>query len=121
MRATLGPTQLWHRDLPLEFQNVGVEQAFSCLMPVNLDCSMEGRVNMFVYGSGSGVPFPWQEVSTSMLAGDLWTLRSCVIHRGGAVLRVAPSGSTCIIAFAAIVTRRVDYKTDSADFSATQG
>ena len=27
-------------------------------MPVNLDCPMDGRENMFVYGSGSGVPYP---------------------------------------------------------------
>ena len=111
MRATLRPPQLWHQDLLLELQNVRVEHLFSCLMPVNLDCSMEGRENMFVYGFGSGVPFPWQEVSISMLAGDLWTLKSYVIHRGRAVPREAPAGSTCIIPFppsrhAASTTRR---------------
>ena len=47
----------------------------------------------------------------SMLAGDLWILSSYVIHRGGAVPRDAPPGSTRIIAFAAIATRRVDYET----------
>ena len=82
--ATSDEPQLWHRDLPLEVQNVGVEHAFSCFMPVNLDCPMDGRENMFVYGFGSGVPYLWQEVSMSMLASDLWILRSYVIHRGGA-------------------------------------
>ena len=47
----------------------------------------------------------------SMLAGDPWILSSYVIHRGGAVPRDAPPGSTRIIAFAAIATRRVDYET----------
>ena len=47
----------------------------------------------------------------SMLAGDFWMLSSYVIHRGGAVPRDAPTGSTRIIAFAAIATRRVDYET----------
>ena len=111
VRATSDQPQLWHRDLPLELQTVGVEHAFSCFMPVNLDCPMAGRENMFVYGSGSSVPYPWQEVSMSMLAGDLWFLSSYVIHRGGAVPRDAPPGSTRILAFAAIATRRVDYET----------
>ena len=111
IRATSDQPQLWHRDLPLELQTVGVEHAFFCFMPVNLDCPMNGRENMFVYGSGSGVPYPWQEVSMSMLAGDLWILSSSVIHRGGAVPRDEPPGSTRIIAFAAIATRRVDYET----------
>ena len=71
---------------------------------------MDGHENMFVYGSGSGVPYPWQEVSMSMLTGDLWILSSYVIHRGGAVLREAPARSTRIIAFAAIATRRIDYE-----------
>ena len=62
VRATSDQPQLWHRDLPLELQTVGVEHAFSCFMPVNLDCPMDGRENMFVYGCGSGVPYPWQEV-----------------------------------------------------------
>ena len=88
-----------------------MDHVFSCLMPVNLDCSVEGRENMFVYGCGSDVPFPWHEVPISMLAGDLWTMKSYVIHCGGAVLRETPACSTCIIAFAAIATRRVDYKT----------
>ena len=114
--ATSDQPQLWHGDLPLELQTVGVEHAFSCFMPVNLDCPMDGRENfrvrfVFVYGSGSGVPHPLQEVSMSMLAGDMWILSSYVIHRGGAVSRDAPLGSTRIIAFAAIATRRVDYKT----------
>ena len=47
----------------------------------------------------------------SMVAGDLWILSSYVIHRGGAVPRDAPAGSTRIIAFAAIATRRVSYET----------
>ena len=111
VRATSDQPQLWHRDLPLELQTVGVGHAFSCFMPVNLDCPMDGRENMLVYGPGSGVPYPWQEVSMSMLAGDLWILSSYVIHRGGAVPRDAPLGSTRIIAFAAIATRRVDYET----------
>ena len=89
MPATSDQPQLWHRDLPLEVQNVGVERAFSCFMPMNPDCPMDGGENMFVYGSGSGVPYPWQEVSMSMLAGDLWILSSYVIHRGGAVPRDA--------------------------------
>ena len=70
---------------------------------------MDGRENMFLYGSGTGVPCPWHEVSTSMLAGDMWILSSYVVHRGGAVPRHAPAGSTRISAFAAIATRRVDY------------
>ena len=37
VRATSDEPQLWHRDLPLELQNVGVEHAFSCFMPLNLD------------------------------------------------------------------------------------
>ena len=41
---------------------------FPCFMPVNLDCPMDGRENMFLYGSSSGVPYPSQEVSMSMLA-----------------------------------------------------
>ena len=88
-----------------------MEHAFSCFMPVNLDCPTDGRENMFVYSSRSGVPYPWREVSMSMLAGDLWILSSYVIYRGGAVPSDAPPGSTRIIAFAAIATRRVDYKT----------
>ena len=28
--------------LPLELQNVRVEHTFSCFMPVNLDCPMDG-------------------------------------------------------------------------------
>ena len=35
---------------------------------------MDVRENMFVYGYGYGVHYPWQEVSMSMLAGDLWIL-----------------------------------------------
>ena len=111
VRATLDQPQLWHRDQPLELQTVGVEHAFSCFMPLNLDCPMDGREIMFVYGSGSGVPYPWHEVSMSMLAGDPWILSSYVIHCGGAVPRDAPPRSTCIIAFAPIATRRVDYET----------
>ena len=111
LRATSDQPQLWHRDLPLELPIVGVEHAFSCFMPVNLDCPMDGRENMFVYGSGSGDPYPCQEVLMSMVAGDLWILNSYVIHRGGAVPRHVPPGSTRIIAFAAIATHRVDYET----------
>ena len=111
VRATSDQPHLWHRILPLELQTVAVEHAFPCFMPVNLDRHMDGRENMFVYGSGSGVPYPWQEVSMSMLAGDLLILSSYVIHRGGAVPRDVPPGSTRIIAFAAIATRRVDYET----------
>ena len=47
----------------------------------------------------------------SMLAGDVWILNSYVIHRGGENPRDAPAGSTSIIAFAAIATRRADYET----------
>ena len=72
---------------------------------------VDGRENMFVYGSGSGVPYPWQEVSISMLARDLWILSRYVIHRGAAIPRDAPPGSTRIIAFAANATRRIDYET----------
>ena len=56
VRATSDQLQLWHRDLPLELQTVGVEHAFSSFLPVNLDCPMAGRENMFLYGSGSCVP-----------------------------------------------------------------
>ena len=71
VRATSDRPQLWHRDMPLVLQTVGVEHAFSCFMPPNLDWPMDGREHMFVYGCGSGVPYLWQEVSMSMLAGDL--------------------------------------------------
>ena len=111
VRTTSDHPQLWHRDLPLELQTVGLEHAFSCFMLVNLDCPMNGRENMFVYDSCSGVPYPWQEVLMSMLAGDPWILSSFVIHRGGAVPRDEPPGSTRIIAFAAIATGRVDCET----------
>ena len=111
VRAMSDPPQLWHRDLPLELQTVGVEHAFSCFMPMNLRCPMDGRENRFVHGSGCGVPYPWQEVLMSMLAGDLWILSSYVIHCGGAVPRDAPAGSAPIIAFAAFATRRLDYET----------
>ena len=111
LRATLDQPQLWHWDLPLELQTVGVEHAFSCFMPVNLGCPMDGCENMFVYGSGSAFPYLWQEVSMSMLAGDLRILSRHVIDRGGAVPRDAPAGSTRIIAFAAIATRCVNYET----------
>ena len=47
-----------------------MEHAFSCFMLVNLNYPMDGRENMFVYGFGSGIPYPWQEVLMSMLAGD---------------------------------------------------
>ena len=66
-----------------------MEHPFSYFMLVNLDCPMEGRENMFVYISGSGVPYLWHDVSMSMLAGDFWILSSYVIHRGGAVPRDA--------------------------------
>ena len=33
VRAPSDQPQLWHRDLPLELQTVGVEHAFSCFMP----------------------------------------------------------------------------------------
>ena len=111
MQATSDQPQLWHRDPLLELQIVGVDHSFWCFMPVNQDCPMDGGANIFVYGSRSGVPYPWQEVSMSMLGGDLWILSSYVIHRGGAVPRDAPHGSTRIIAFAAIATRRVYYQT----------
>ena len=84
---------------------------FSCFMLVNLGCPMDSRKDMLVYGSSSSVPYPSQEVSMSILAGDLWILSSYVIHRGGAVPRDAQVGSARIIAFAAIVARRVDYET----------
>ena len=35
--ATSDQPQLWHRDPLLELQTFGVEHAFSCFMPVNLD------------------------------------------------------------------------------------
>ena len=111
VRATSDQPHLWHRDLPLELQTVGVEHAFSCFMPANLDCPMDRRENMLVYGSGSGVPYPLQEVSMSMLAGDLWILSSYVIHRGGgAITRDAPAGSTRSIVLATTATGR-NYKT----------
>ena len=59
VRATSDQPQSSHRDLQLELQTVGLEHAFSCFMPVNLDCPMDGRENMFVYGSGFDVPYPW--------------------------------------------------------------
>ena len=110
VRATSDQPQLWHPDLPLELR-VKVEHALSCFMLVNVNCHMDGRENMFVYGSGFGVPYPWQEVSISMPAGHLWILSSYVIRRGGATPRDAPLESTRIIAFAAIALRRIDYET----------
>ena len=92
VHATSDHPQIWHRDLPLELQNVGGGHAFSCFMAVNLDCPMDGCENMFVYGSGSAVPYPWQEVSMSMLAGDLWILSNYVIHCGVVVPRDATAG-----------------------------
>ena len=59
MWATLDQAQLWQRDLQLDLQNVGVERAFSCFMPVNVNRPMDGRENMFVNGFGSGVPYLW--------------------------------------------------------------
>ena len=59
VRATSDQPQLWHRDLPLELKTVGVEHGFCCFMPVNLEGPMDGRENVFVYGSGSGVPYAW--------------------------------------------------------------
>ena len=121
VRATSDQPQLWHWDPLLELQTIGVEHAFSCFMPVNLDFPMDGRENMFVYGFGSGVRYPWQEVLMSMLAGDLWIVCSYIIRRGGAAPRDVPLGSTRIIAFAAIATSRVDYETLRADHPATLG
>ena len=111
VRATSDQQQLWHHDLPLELQSVGVEHMFSCFTPVNVDCPVDSRENMLVYGSGSGVPHPWQEIWVGMLSGDLSILSSYVIHRGGVVPTEAPGGSIDIITFAGIVTRRVDYET----------
>ena len=111
VRATSDQPQLWHPELPLELQTVGVEQAISCFKPVKLDCPINGRENMFVYSSGSDAPNRWQDVSMNMLAGDVWILSSYVIHRGGAVPRDVPPGSTRNITSAAIATRRIDYKT----------
>ena len=111
VQATSDQPQLWHRDLLLELQTVAMEHAFSCFMPVNLNCPMDGGENMFFYGSGRGGPYPWPDVSMSMLAGNLWILSSYVIHCGGAVPTDALPGSTRIIAFAAIATRCVDYET----------
>ena len=59
LRTTSHKPQLWHRDLPLELQTVGVEHAFSCFLPMKLYSPRDGRENMFVYGSGSGVPYLW--------------------------------------------------------------
>ena len=59
VRATSDQPQLWHRDLSRELQTVGVEHAFSCFLPVDPECPLDGRENMFLYGSGSGVPYPW--------------------------------------------------------------
>ena len=111
VRATSDRPQLWQRDVSLQLQNVGLEHAFSCFMPPHPDWPMDGRENMFLYGSITGVAYPWQEVPMSMLAGNLWILRSNAIHRGGAITREVPPASTRIIAFAAITTRRVDYDT----------
>ena len=104
MRATSDEQQLWHRDVPLV-------HAFSCFMPVNLDCPVDSREDMFVFGSGARVPFPWQEVLMGMLAGNLWILTNYVIHRGGTLPKEAPAASTRIIAFAVIAVCRVNYET----------
>ena len=108
----VGLATLWHLDLPLMLQNLRVEHAFSSFMRANLHCPMDGRENMFVYGTGSGVSWPWQEASMSMLVADLWILGSNLIQRGRVVLRDAPAGSTSISAFAAIATRCIDYQTE---------
>ena len=100
--------QLLHQDLPLELQIVGVEHLFPCFMPVNLDCPLEGGKHMFVYGSGIGVPYVWRDIAIGMLVGDLWVLSNDDIHRGGALPREVPAGSSRIIAFAAIATRHID-------------
>ena len=66
VRATSDQPQLRHRNPPRGLQTAGVEQAFSCFMLVKLDCRMDGRANMFVYGFGCGDPHPWQELSMSI-------------------------------------------------------
>ena len=106
LRATSDQPQLCHQGLRLELHSVGVEHALCCFMPKNQHCSMGGGEKMIAYGSGSGVPYPWQEVSMSMLIGDLWTLN--IIHCGGAVPREARARSTGIIAVTATATRGVD-------------
>ena len=108
LQARSDEPQLWHSDLWLELPLVWV---VSCSLLVNPDCPMDGRENMFVCASGSSFPYPCQECSVSMLAGDLWILSSYVIHHGGATPREARARSTRIIAFAVIAIRRVDYET----------
>ena len=116
VRAMSDQPQLWHRDMPLELQNLGVEHAFSCFMRVNLDCPTDGRENIFVYRFGFGVPYPWQEVLMSMLAGDLWILSTYITHGVGAIPSEAPAGSTRTISFATIALCRID-----CDHSSTLG
>ena len=58
VRATSDQPQLWHRDPPLKLPKVGVEHALACFMAGNVDCPMDARENMFVYGFGFGVPYP---------------------------------------------------------------
>ena len=41
----------------MDLQCIVVEHTLSCFMPVNVDCPVDGGKNMFVYGSGSGVPY----------------------------------------------------------------
>ena len=60
---------------------LGWSARFPCFMPVNLDCPVHGSENMFVYGLGSGVPYPWQEILMGMLAGDVWILSNYVIYQ----------------------------------------
>ena len=56
VRAASDQPQLWHRDLPMELQTVGVEHTFSCFTLVNPDSPMDGHENIFVYGNALAFP-----------------------------------------------------------------
>ena len=59
VQTTSNEHQQWHRDMLMELLSDGVEHVFSSCMRVNLDCSVGGRKNIFVFGFGFGVPSPW--------------------------------------------------------------
>ena len=86
--------------------------AFSCFSPVNLDLRKgDGSLSHFVWDSTEGFPRPWHEVNMPMDRGDMWALRSDMIHAGGAVPPAAMKQGIAerVMCFAAIATISVQY------------